>query len=154
MSNLLPDLHLRLCPECEGQEPARGDCTYCEQAGVFDQHGKPFHAPPPFDGWAPERLVALSAGQAVETLAELPPRPARRMSQRELVERLLTALNRGGQDHSTIELSRNAKGDTQFRVSVRTDETGIETVDDAYSKAREIYDALCELYPLTTEGKS
>jgi hypothetical protein len=60
----------------------------------------------------------------------------------------LHALNRGGQDHSTIELSRNAKGDTQIRVSVRTGEGGVETVDEARAKATEQYEHLRELYPM------
>ena len=142
------ELHIRLCPYCHGREPELSDCTHCERAGLFDQDSKPFHPPPPFDTWTPERLAALSAASARRGQeSPLNDRP-RRLSQSEIVERLLHALNRGGQDHSTIELSRNAKGDTQIRVSVRTGEGDVETVEDALMKAQEQYDHLRELYPL------
>lgn len=141
-------LSLRLCPYCEGVEPARSTCEHCKGAGLFDDDGKPFFAPPPFDGWTPERLAALSAASlrrgAGSPLNDKP----RRLSQSQIVERLLHALNRGGQDHSTIELARNAKGDTQIRVSVRTGEGGIETVEEARDKAEQTYDHLREMYPL------
>jgi hypothetical protein len=141
-------LAIRLCPFCRGVEPALSDCVECEQSGLFDQDGKPFHPPAPFDTWTPERLAALSAASARRGQdSPLNDRP-RRLSQSQIVERLLHALNRGGQDHSTIELSRNAKGDTQIRVSVRTGEGGVETVEEARAKATEQYDHLRDLYPI------
>lgn len=141
-------LAIRLCPYCNGREPELSDCTHCEQTGLFDQHGKPFVAPPPFDTWTPERLAALSAASAQRGQdSPLNARP-RRLTQAQLIERLLHALNRGAQDHSTIELSRNAKGDTQIRVSVRTGEGGIETVEEARAKAEEQYEHLRKLYPM------
>jgi hypothetical protein len=141
-------LSIRLCPYCKGVEPARSDCVECEQAGLFDGESKPFHAPPPFDTWTPERLAALSAAStrrgADSPLNDKP----RRLSQSEIVERLLHALNRGGQEHSSVELTRNAKGDTQIRVSVRTGDEGVETVEAARMKAQEQYDHLRDLYPM------
>jgi hypothetical protein len=142
------ELHLRLCPYCYGREPELSDCTHCEQTGLFDQDGKPFTPPPPFDTWTPERLAALSAASARRDAGSPLNDKPRRLTQSQIVERLLHALNRGGQDHSTIELSRNAKGDTQIRVSVRTGEGGVETVEEARAKATEQYDHLRELYPL------
>lgn len=142
-------LSIRLCPYCKGIEPAMSDCLECEQAGLFDGESKPFHAPPPFDTWTPERLAALSAASARRGQdSPLNDKP-RRLSQSQIVERLLHALNRGGQEHSTIELNRNAKGDTQIRVSVRTGEGDIETVDEARAKAQEQYDHLRDLYPMS-----
>lgn len=141
-------LSIRLCPFCLGREPALSSCEKCEGAGCWDQDDKPFRAPPPFDRWTPERLAALSAASARRgqgsPLNDKPPR----LTQSQIIERLLHAMSRSGQDHSTVELSRNAKGDTQIRVSVRTGESGIETVDEARAKAQEQYDHLRDLYPL------
>src|SRR5207237_1179050 len=115
-------LHLRLCPYCKGVEPALSACAECDGAGLFDQDSQPFRAPAPFDRWTPPQLAALATASAMRgPHAPLNEKP-RRLTQAEIVERLLHALNRGGQEHSTIELSRNAKGDTQIRVSVRTGE--------------------------------
>jgi hypothetical protein len=141
-------LSIRLCPFCLGREPAMSDCTECEQAGLFDGDSKPFHPPAPFDTWTPERLAAFSAASArrgqASPLNDRPPR----LTLSQIVERQLHALARGGQDHSTIELVRNAKGDTQIKVSVRTGEGDVETVEQARMKAEEQYDHLRALYPL------
>jgi hypothetical protein len=142
-------LSLRLCPYCHGVEPALSDCLECEQAGLFDGESKPFHPPAPFDTWTPERLAALSAASARRgTDSPLNDRPPR-LTLSQIVERQLHALARGGQEHSTIELVRNAKGDTQIKVSVRTGEGDVETVDEARAKATEQYDHLRELYPMS-----
>jgi hypothetical protein len=139
---------LRLCPQCLGREPALSACPDCGGAGLFDQDSQPFRAPPPFDRWTPERLAALSAASArrgqESPLHDRPPR----LTLSQIVERQLQALARTGQEHSTIELSRNAKGDTQIRVSVRTGESDVETVEEARAKAEEQYDHLRALYPL------
>jgi hypothetical protein len=141
-------LSIRLCPYCHGREPALSDCMACEQSGLFDGESKPFHPPAPFDTWTPERLAALSAASARRGQdSPLNDKP-RRLSQSEIVERLLHALNRGGQEHSSVELTRNAKGDTQIRVSVRTGDEGVETVEQARMKATEQYDHLRDLYPM------
>jgi hypothetical protein len=146
-------LSIRLCPYCRGVEPARSDCVECEQAGLFDGESKPFHAPPPFDTWTPERLAALSAASARRGLdSPLNDKP-RRISQSEIVERLLHALARGGQEHSSIELVRNAKGDVQIKVSVRTGEGDLETVEQARAKAEEQFDHLRSLYPMADAEK-
>lgn len=141
-------LWIRLCPYCKGVEPALSDCLECEQAGLFDGEGKPFHPPAPFDTWTPERLAALSAASARRGEGSPLNDKPRRLSQSEIVERLLHALNRGGQEHSSVELTRNAKGDTQIRVSVRTGDEGVESVEQARMKAQEQYDHLRDLYPM------
>jgi hypothetical protein len=60
-------------------------------------------------------------------------------------------LERGGGENSSVTLTRNAKGQTQIEVTVRTDRDAIATADLAHAKATEIYDALCEAYPLALE---
>jgi hypothetical protein len=141
-------LEIRLCPACGGADPARSSCDRCKGAGLFDQESRPFFPPEPFNSWTPERLAALSAASLSRTTVAQRRGKAARLTQSQLVERLLGALSRGSQDHSTIELSRNAKGDTQIRVSVRTGEAGIETLEEARLKAEETYDHLGRLYPL------
>jgi predicted aconitase with swiveling domain len=62
---------------------------------------------------------------------------------------LLTA--RGTTSSSSVELTRNAKGETQIAVIVRADDSGaIATPDEAYAKAIELYDAARVRYPLST----
>jgi hypothetical protein len=161
------DLWLRLCPTCQGSRVEVGSCPTCGGAGVLDQNDEPFRAPPPFAGWHPVQLVALSdaarardrrhrelypftnregwrmsrndQGEAV-AVREAP----RRLSLSEIVELLLT---RSAADHSTVKLTRNAKGDTQIEVSIRTGEAGLDTPELARAKAEETYDHLCRMYP-------
>jgi hypothetical protein len=81
----------------------------------------------------------------------------RRLTLSQVVESQLAALNRAGGEHSSVKLTRNAKGDTQIEVTVRTgDEAHLMTVADASNQARAIYDALRELYPIAaaTNGEA
>lgn len=48
----------QLCPRCQGQRYDKGACGLCENTGLLDEYGDPWHPPPPMDGWAPERIVA------------------------------------------------------------------------------------------------
>ena len=64
--------------------------------------------------------------------------------QRSMIAQLL---ERGGGERSSVTLSRNAKGETQIEVVVRTDDDAITTADLAMSKARELYDNACAAYP-------
>lgn len=169
------ELVLTLCPVCVGEAPEVGVCPRCRGAGCFDQDGEPFYPPAPFDGWTPRKLVELStstrerrdAGVPVApTMSELrrlhamskhtPPdgaaTPARRLTLSNVVELAFATLNRTGQDHSTVRLARNAKGDTQIEVSVRTGEQGIDTVEQAAAKARAVYDELARDYPMPPEA--
>jgi hypothetical protein len=164
----LPELHLRLCPSCAGRPIEVGTCSECEGAGILDHNGRPFYPPPPFDTWEPVQIVALDEahrqrqrrGPDAEPLptvrryrmsrsprgeeVAVEERP-RRLTMSQIVELLLT---RSPADHSTIRLSRNAKGDTQVDVSIRTGEPGLETVEQARAKAEETYEHLCKLYPM------
>jgi hypothetical protein len=163
---------LRLCPVCEGNTPQVGTCSLCQGTGVLDQDGAPFAAPPPFDGWTARQLVALDAASRERdgerasrqplTAREgwrltrtpsgaplaVPERP-RRLTLSEIIELLL---QRSPADHSTVKLARNARGDTQIEVSVRTGEPGLETVEQARAKAQEQYDHLRGLYPMQDGG--
>lgn len=76
-----------------------------------------------------------------------------RLTLSEIARSQLAALNRAGGEHSMVRLSRNAKGDTQIEVAVRTgDEAELLTVEDAAAKARAIYDGLRTAYPLEPTG--
>lgn len=80
------------------------------------------------------------------------PEPPRRMTLSQVVEHLLT---RSSSQSSSVTLTRNAKGETQIEVVVRTDhELGITTPDDAREAAETVYDALRSKYPLVTGGEA
>ena len=99
-----------------------------------------------------EELRAIRAELVERREAERPtpegePRP--RITQAEVLRYLLERQAKAGGEHSTVRLTRNAKGDTQIEVSVRTGEhEGIETVEAAAGKAQEVYDVLRAMYPL------
>lgn len=74
---------------------------------------------------------------------------ARSITRAEILRGMLSALNKTGGEHSTIRLTRNAKGDTQIEVSVRTgDSPAIETAADASAEAVRLYENLRELFPM------
>ncbi len=62
------------------------------------------------------------------------------LSPRDL-ERILT---RGRADSSSVELTRNAKGDTQIKVGAARDEG--ETLEETSARAQRIYDRLRSTY--------
>jgi len=70
---------------------------------------------------------------------------ARRVTSSDIIDRLLQALTRTGSDHSSVEISKNAQGRTQFKVSVRTSEDA-PTIDEARLEAQRQYDALAAKY--------
>jgi hypothetical protein len=59
-------------------------------------------------------------------------------------------LERGGGENSSVTLTRNARGQTQIEVTVRTDRDQITTADLAAAKAHELYDNACAAYPIET----
>jgi hypothetical protein len=80
------------------------------------------------------------------------PEAPKRMTLSAVVEHLL---NRGSSQSSSVTLTRNAKGETQIEVVVRTDaELDIVTPDDARKTAEQVYDALRTKYPLVTAPSS
>lgn len=87
---------------------------------------------------------ALASGRLEAAVPE-----ARSISRAEILRGLLAAISKTGGEHSTVKLTRNARGDTQVEVSVRTgDHEGVETAADAAAEAVRIYDNLRELYPM------
>lgn len=79
-------------------------------------------------------------------MSSTPAKP-KRMTLSEIVEQLLS---RGGGERSSVDLTRNAKGETQITVTVRTADTGdVQTIDDACLKAVELYDSLRSRYPMS-----
>jgi hypothetical protein len=76
--------------------------------------------------------------------------PAKRMSLSQVVEHLL---NRGSSQSSSVSLTRNAKGETQIEVVVRTDAGGdVSTIEDAETVAVKVYDRLRETYTFGGEN--
>jgi hypothetical protein len=83
----------------------------------------------------------------METARDIDALP-RRLTQAQIIGMLLT---RGSREHSSVALSRNAKGETQVEVTVRTGESDeIDTVDAAAAKAAELYDQLRRRFPLSS----
>lgn len=73
----------------------------------------------------------------------------KRMTLSQVVEHLL---NRGSSQSSSVSLTRNAKGETQIEVVVRTDaELDIRTPDDAAAIATSVYESLRTSYPFGAE---
>lgn len=78
------------------------------------------------------------------------PEPVRLTPTQRLHEVTLAALTRSSRPPvESVELSRNAKGDAQFTVSVVTHEG--ETLKDAADRAMIEFDRLCANYP-TPDG--
>jgi hypothetical protein len=73
---------------------------------------------------------------------------AKRLTLSEIVQAQLTALSRGTPEHSSVRLTRNARGDTQVEVTVRAAEDGADTAERAAERCRTIYDGLCDAYPM------
>ena len=70
--------------------------------------------------------------------------PAPRLTLSRIVEMLLTR----NTDHSSVSLTRNAAGDTQIEVTVRTGDDDTPTVEEAEAKAAAIFDRLASAYPV------
>lgn len=49
-------------------------------------------------------------------------------------------------DHSSVKLTKNARGETQIEVKVGTGESGIDTIEEASAKAQTIYNELVMTY--------
>lgn len=73
-----------------------------------------------------------------------------RSSRVSLSEVVRLLLERQQVERSTVSLTRNAKGETQIEVTVRTAEDGsITTVAEAEAVARDVYDRLRARYPMS-----
>lgn len=76
--------------------------------------------------------------------------PPRRMTLSQVVEALL---QRGSSEHSSVTLTRNAKGETQIEVVVRTgDSGGVQTIEEAEAAARSVYERLTAVYRFGTSS--
>lgn len=73
-----------------------------------------------------------------------------RLNLSELVRLMLAAQSSSSTDRSAVRLTRNARGDTQIEVLVREGDAGAEGIAGTAEKAREVYDALREQYPLAS----
>ena len=71
----------------------------------------------------------------------------KRMSLSEIVGLLLT---KGGKEHGSVTLSRNARGETQIEVVVRTGDENVATIEDAETKATDVFERLRARYPMST----
>ena len=95
------------------------------------------------------------AGTDDTPTAELEQR-ARRMTLSQVVERLL---ERGGNQHSSVDLGLTASGKVTIAVSVRTSPDGeATTLDEAADLAQQLFDTLREKYevaaPPTAGGEA
>lgn len=80
-------------------------------------------------------------------MTEVEERP-KRLSLSQIVEMLLT---RSSTERSVVTLTRNASGETQIEVTVRTGDDGeTVTVEDAEEKARSVYERLRQSYPVAS----
>lgn len=81
------------------------------------------------------------------------PEPVKLTPTQRLHEVTLAALTKTSRPPSeSVEISRNAKGDAQFTVSVVTVEG--ETLASANDRAQKEYDRLCKQYPHTNGGET
>lgn len=69
---------------------------------------------------------------------------ATRLSMSDILALLLT---RGGGERDSIELTRNARGETQIGVVIRTHEA--RDLTEAEAEARALYDRLRATYPMS-----
>lgn len=73
--------------------------------------------------------------------------PTPRITQSEIIRALL---ERGSSERSSVTIARNAKGEVQLEVIVRTGDAGaVQTPEDAERIAGEVYDRLVARYPYT-----
>lgn len=104
--------------------------------------------------------VTLTAGARGETHIEVQVRTtdsdelatveAAEAKAREVYDRLRAVyVTPAGSESATVSLTRNAKGDTQIDVQVRTADAGdVQTVEAAEAKARDSFERLRGKYPL------
>lgn len=75
--------------------------------------------------------------------------PRKRISTSDVLDAFLDRMRNDGGTGATVKLTRNAKGDVQIEVSVRTGDTPeITSAEDAAAKARSLYDGLAAIYPM------
>lgn len=81
-------------------------------------------------------------------MASVEPQHGGRMSLGRVIELMLA---RGGHGSSSVSITRNAKGEVQTEVVVRTGEDGdVRTPEDAERVACEVFDRITARYPMST----
>lgn len=102
-----------------------------------------------------DRLRAEQLEHFAELRELLERRRTPSLTQRDILAALLAAQTKQGSEHSSVKLTRNAKGDAQLEVIVRTGESAeIDTAAKAADEAVRIYNSLCELFPMFRGGAS
>jgi len=61
---------------------------------------------------------------------------------------------RNGHEHSEVTLTRNAKGETQVSISMKSSDEGPPSLEAATEQVRDAYDKLRMKYPMTEGGYS
>lgn len=75
--------------------------------------------------------------------------PRKRISTTDVLDAFLEKMKHDGGTGSTVKLTRNARGDVQIEVAVRTGDTPeVVSAEDAAAKARSLYDGLAAIYPM------
>lgn len=91
-------------------------------------------------------------GELLERFGTEPaPAPRRRVTKDDVLAGFLASINKAGGERSSVRLARNAKGDMQFEIVVRTGDTAsIETAEQAVAEANRLAEMLATLYPMST----
>jgi hypothetical protein len=76
-----------------------------------------------------------------------PPAKIRPLSATEVARAFIERATQQNEEHSSVELTRNAKGDTQVKVAVRDADP-----DAAAARARTLYEGLCAIFPMGSGG--
>lgn len=78
----------------------------------------------------------------------------RRVTISEVLRAHLAHLTQTGGERSSVKLTRNARGETQIEVVVRTgDSSEITTAAEDMAEATRLYDSLSLVYPVPEPGK-
>lgn len=94
------------------------------------------------------RLHAELLRELRTRLADTTPGEDRPLRQRDILRSFLTQMENRHGVSSSVVISRNARGDAQFEVTVRSgDSEQVVTAADAHAEAVRIYDALSLTYP-------
>ena len=88
--------------------------------------------------------------RSVPASPEKPHRHTLADAYRDLQESFRMVLNRSSHDSESVEISRNAKGQFQFSVTVRTSEG--ETIEQAFDRGSAVVGQLVARFPYTENG--
>lgn len=108
------------------------------------------------DVLAAVNTMRAELGAVVAEIANAPERePGRRITQTEVLRALLEAQQSRGQVHSSVSISRNARGGKQWEIVVRAGESAdVQTAADCARVAEEIDTALTAVYGNSDGGQT